>query len=69
MTLPELAYLVGATATAAYSYRLNYVALGEIMLAEAGAEACAAGYGTTDPEWVGRYAIEYGDITPEGELN
>jgi hypothetical protein len=49
--------------------RLNYVALGEIMLAEAGAEACAAGYGTTDPEWIGRYAIEYGDITPQGELN
>lgn len=47
----------------------HYIALGNIMLAEAGEEACRDGYGTTDPEWVGRYAIEYGDIQPDGTLN
>lgn len=47
----------------------SYEELGEIMLKEAGREACQAGYGTTDPEWVGRYAIDYGDIRPDGTLN
>lgn len=49
--------------------RPSFAELGEIMLAEAGAEACQKGYGTTDPEWVGRYALEYCDINPNGELN
>lgn len=43
--------------------------LGEKMLAEAGAERCQSGYGTTDPEWVGRYALGFGDINPDGTLN
>lgn len=43
--------------------------LGRIVLAEAGEEACLGGYGTTDPEWVGRYALEYGDINIDGTLN
>ena len=48
---------------------MTYAKLGRIMLTEAGPEACQDGYGTTDPEWVGRYAIEYGDINSDGTLN
>jgi hypothetical protein len=43
--------------------------LGEIMLKEAGAEACEEGYLTTDPFWVGHYALGYGDINEDGTLN
>lgn len=46
-----------------------YVQLGRIMLKEAGEQACLAGYGTTDPEWVGRHALAFGDINPDGTLN
>lgn len=49
--------------------RLEYTKLGEIMLKEAGEDACRDGYGTIDPEWVGRYALDYGDIRPDGTLN
>lgn len=49
--------------------KLSYAELGNIMLREAGAEACQKGYGTTDPEEVGRLAIEYGDINHDGTLN
>lgn len=49
--------------------RLTYRELGEIMLKEAGSEACQKGYGTTDPEWVGRYALDFCDINPDGTLN
>lgn len=48
---------------------LTNVQLGEIMLKEAGPEACQDGYQTTDPEWVGRYALMYQDINPDGTLN
>lgn len=48
---------------------LTLAQLGEIMLKEAGAEACKKGYGTTDPEYVGRYALQYGDINKDGALN
>ena len=48
---------------------LTYVQLGEIMLKKAGAEACQKGYGTIDPEWVGRYALDFKDIGPDGTLN
>jgi len=47
----------------------TYVELGQIMLAQAGAEACQKGYGTTDPEFVGRCAVEYCDINLNGVLN
>lgn len=47
----------------------TFADLGRIMLAEAGAEVCEEGYGTTDPEWVGRYALEYGDTNRDGTLN
>lgn len=49
--------------------RLSFIELGNIMLKEAGAEACQNGYGTVDPEWVGRNAIQYGDINRDGTLN
>lgn len=49
--------------------RLAYAELGKIMLEKAGESACQSGYGTTDPEWVGRYALQYGDINPNGTLN
>lgn len=42
--------------------------LGAIMLREVGPSVCEAGYGTTDPEWVGRYALGYGDIEQDGTL-
>jgi hypothetical protein len=48
---------------------MTFIELGEIMLREAGEEACQSGYGTTDPEWVGRYALDYGDINRDGTLN
>jgi hypothetical protein len=44
-------------------------ALGETMLKEAGADACQAGYGTTDAFWVGHYALGFGDIEEDGTLN
>jgi hypothetical protein len=44
-------------------------ALGETMLKEAGKDACEAGYQTTDPFWVGHYALGYGDINEDGTLN
>ena len=43
--------------------------LGYVMLSQAGEEACQDGYGTTDPYWVGTYALQYGDINPDGTLN
>lgn len=46
----------------------EYVVLGEIVLAAFGADACQSGYKTADPEYVGRYALAYGDITKDGEL-
>lgn len=49
--------------------RLTYVELGNIMLHEVGETACLLGYGTKDPEWVGRYALSYKDINEDGTLN
>lgn len=49
--------------------KLSHVDLGNIMLREVGVAACQSGYGTTDPEWVGRYALQHGDIRPDGVLN
>lgn len=48
---------------------VNYESLGNIMLDAVGASDCEAGYGTTDPYWVGRYALGYGDINADGTLN
>lgn len=47
----------------------HVTALGEKMLAAVGRAACSGGYGTTDPFWVGHYALGYGDIGEDGELN
>lgn len=49
--------------------QVNFIKLGEIMLKEAGEKACQSGYGTTEPEWVGRYALSFGDINADGTLN
>lgn len=54
---------------AAAARSLTDAELGAIMLREAGEAACQSGYGTTDPEWVGRYAVRYNDIRPDGTLN
>ncbi len=48
---------------------LTHKDLGEIVLREAGTDACLSGYGTTDPEQVGRLALGSGDINPDGTLN
>jgi hypothetical protein len=47
----------------------SLVELGNIMLAQAGAEACQKGYGTTDPYWVGIHALSFCDINRDGTLN
>jgi hypothetical protein len=47
---------------------LSHTDLGNIVLKELGEQACQDGYGTTDPAWVGRYALGYGDIEPDGTL-
>lgn len=39
--------------------------IGEKVIAKHGNEACYRGYGTDDPFWVGRYAIQYGDYDTE----
>jgi hypothetical protein len=49
--------------------RLSFIDLGKIMLNQFGDAACQAGYGTVDPEWVGRNAVQYGDINRDGTLN
>lgn len=49
--------------------RLSFKELGNIMLATCGHAACQSGYGTVDPEAVGRYALQYNDINPNGVLN
>lgn len=43
--------------------------LGQIMLKEHGAYKCFEAYGTTDPRWVGRYALDWKDINRDGTLN
>lgn len=48
---------------------LSFVELGDIMLAEAGEDACERGYQTTDPYEVGWTAVGYGDINGDGTLN
>lgn len=48
---------------------MTYAELGRIVLAEAGVDACREGYQTTDPALVGRLALGYGDINPDGTLN
>lgn len=47
----------------------SFVELGDIMLREAGEDACQSGYGTTDPRLVGELAVRYGDINGDGTLN
>lgn len=49
--------------------RLTHTELGAILLREAGEDACQSGYGTVDPEWVGRYGLQYQDINEDGTLN
>jgi hypothetical protein len=48
---------------------MTFTELGRIVLAEAGEQACLEGYGTIEPEWVGRYALQYGDANRDGTLN
>jgi hypothetical protein len=43
--------------------------LGRKVIAAVGVEACEAGYGTSDPRWVGFYALQYGDANFDGTLN
>lgn len=43
--------------------------LGQIMLDRHGIEVVEEAYGTTDPSWVGRHALDYGDINGDGTTN
>lgn len=47
----------------------EYDEIGQRILDECGIIACEDGYGTTDPYWVGRYAVECGDANRDGTLN
>lgn len=49
--------------------RLPYVELGNIILKKFGEDACLNGYGTADPGRVGQYALQAGDINPDGTTN
>jgi hypothetical protein len=63
-TITEKNTITGETRT-----RLPYVELGKIMLKSSGEARCLSAYQTTDPEWVGRNALAYGDIRPDGTRN
>ena len=45
------------------------VAIGLALIEQEGRAVVEAAYGTTDPEWVGRYALRYGDANADGTLN
>lgn len=45
------------------------VELGNLMLAEAGESAIINSYETNEPAAVGRIALAYGDINPDGTFN
>lgn len=49
--------------------RLDYAELGRRMIKACGVAACRHGYGTSDPQEVGKQALAYGDINPDGTLN
>lgn len=48
---------------------MTFSDIGHRVLAEVGETVCRLAYGTTDPEWVGRYALIYGDANADGTLN
>ena len=43
--------------------------LGNIRLAEAGADECFEAYGVTEPDLIGEAAYAYGDINADGTMN
>lgn len=47
----------------------TYAQIGQMILDTIGESACEDGYATTDPHWVGRYAVQYGDANRDGTLN
>lgn len=47
----------------------TYTEIGQKMLDTFGEKACDDAYSTTDPEWVGRFAVRYGDADRDGTLN
>lgn len=49
--------------------RLSYVELGQKMIDAHGIDRCVKAYQTDDLEWIGRNALSYGDIQPNGTLN
>lgn len=49
--------------------KLTFAELGKIMLEKYGAEACKKAYDSIDPFWVGRSALEWNEINPDGTLN
>ncbi len=57
------------TVTGEVRKRLPYVELGKIVLQSVGEDACRNAYGTADPGRVGQYALQAGDIEPDGFLN
>lgn len=48
---------------------MTYEQLGNIMIAEVGETVCLNSYDTNDPAMVGRVALGWGDINPDGTTN
>lgn len=47
----------------------TYAEIGQMILDTYGVIGCEESYGTSDPHWVGRYAVQYGDADRDGTLN
>lgn len=47
----------------------TYTEIGQKMLDTFGEKACDDAYSTTDPHWIGRFAVRYGDADRDGTLN
>lgn len=47
----------------------EYDEIGQIVLDECGLIVCEDAYGTTNPHWVGVYAVQYGDVNRDGSFN
>lgn len=47
----------------------EFAEIGQNIIDEVGLIACEHAYDTTDPHWVGVFAVQYGDAERDGTLN
>lgn len=64
MKITERNSITGETRT-----RLTYEELGQIMIKACGIARCIEAYQCKDARGIGIYALQYGDINPDGTLN